>query len=446
MTSSQPDLEARVAAAVRTIADEPQIVRPPLPIRRERRVARGLQRWAPAAAALGVLVMILLVAGVPWGSGGGPTTAAPASKPLLPETFAGMSLVTAKLSDAPLKQRAIAVVSQGNLGTTWGTVQKVVVGADGRTYRRIDLAESRGAQGADAEWHNAQTLLSADGTQIAVGDERGGATEIPLLDLVTGERHDVKLARPSAYRLMGWSPEGTKLAVTVRDVAAREAEVFDGDEEDGRLMVVDVSTGSWQDLGVYQNWWAPVAFSADGTRLMVQNYVDQSWHLDAIEVSSGRTVASTNLPRDWSITGYAPDLGGAVVIQAGDDDTRLQVMRLPDGTPAGREISLGRSADPVAWRSAGTLVLFSTSHAGRSPELIELDVDTGAVRVLATFEEPLLGGVNSVALASDLLADAGTTDAQPERGPWPVGIRIAIGVLLGGIAVVAVRSWRRARA
>lgn len=450
MTSPQPDLETRVRAAVQAIADAPEIVRPPLPVPGERRTAATpLRRWAPAAAALGVLVMILLVVGVPWGSGGGPTPAVPASGPLLPRTFAGLSLLTAKLSDAPLQQPGIAVVGQGNLGTTWGTSQVVVVGADGRTYRRLDLAESRGARGADGEWHHAQALLSPDGTQVAVGDERGGATEIPILDLVTGERRDLRLPRQSAYQLMAWSPDGTTLAILVKDVSERIIDVFSGGEEEYRVALIDVRTGGYRELTASTaEAHLPMAFSADGAELALASWTDLApMRVVIVDVARDQVVRTVSFTTDWFVAGYAPDLSEVVVSATDPGAARIGYVRVPDGTYARAAVPLpGRSAQVLAWfDSSRMLLLTGALDSDRPPELVELDVTTQRLTVRSTFDESFLSQMNRVTVATGLVAAAGTTDAEAERGPWPWWARSIVGLLFAGAAVIAFRIWRRRR-
>ena len=96
------ELESRVRAAVREIADEPVVVVPPVPRVRRRRHPVG-RMLAPATAALGVLLMIGLAVIVPRLPAG---HAAPQSEVFLPKRFASLSMLTARLSDAPLGQPA----------------------------------------------------------------------------------------------------------------------------------------------------------------------------------------------------------------------------------------------------------------------------------------------------------------------------------------------------
>ncbi|MEU8006232.1 hypothetical protein AB0B66_34170 [Catellatospora sp. NPDC049111] len=63
-----------------------------------------------------------------------------------------------------------------------------------------------------------------------------------MLDLVTGQRRDYAPAQPSAYRLVGWSPDGRTLAVLTAPAAVRDIH----ETEPGslaELTVLDLATG-----------------------------------------------------------------------------------------------------------------------------------------------------------------------------------------------------------
>lgn len=414
------ELESRVRAAVREIADGPVIVAPPLP--RVRPLWRPVGRMlAPATAALGVLVMIGIAVIVPRLPAG---QAAPQSEVFLPERFASLSMLTARLSDAPLGQPAVAVLNQGNLGTTWGTSQVVVIGADGRTYRRVDLAEKRGATGADGEWGHAQAVLSPDGRRLAIGLEHGAATAIPVVDVETGERRDYRLADPAAYRIKAWSQDGTKLAVALRDGGPPFDEPAAGDH----LAVLSLRDGSWIPVHASDvDAFADVAFSTGGYRLLI-GAASTPPQARILDLPSGRLGWSADLPAGFSVIGWTPD-DKALVLAGSEGAVRLLPL---DGSAAPSVTIPGVVRSILAWPTpTAFLTNLEPFDGGSGGRLVEVSLSDGSVRTVSTYDERLLGRVNSVGLAAGLAATARPTGAGAVRGPWPPWARLTFAVVVG---------------
>ncbi|MEV0717439.1 hypothetical protein [Asanoa sp. NPDC050611] len=118
----------------------------------------------------------------------------PARRPglSLPDRFAGYSMFTSTVTDAPLG-RAIALYGYGN-GEMFNMFQPLVVGADGDTYRRVDAMQER---------DRPSTLLAPDGTQVLLGDDRGATDELVLVDLGTGEERQLPLGGTVGSRRPG---------------------------------------------------------------------------------------------------------------------------------------------------------------------------------------------------------------------------------------------------
>ncbi|WP_155372942.1 TolB family protein [Catellatospora vulcania] len=435
------DLEQRLRAAIRAIADEPDVALPPRPAVTVR--LPWLRRYAvPAVAALAVVVAIFAIT-LPQPGGTPHRPAAGSDEVFLPDEIAGLSLLTATVSDAPLGQPAMAVLHQGNLGTTWGSSQVVVIAADGRTYRRLDLAEQRGALAADGEWVHAQTRLAPDGRLVAIGDPHGGATDIAVLDLVTGRRHDYPLARPSAYRLLGWSPDGRTLALLAVPGATRDIyETEPGGLAD--LVVLDLATGALATVSqVPSAVGEHYCFTGDGRAVVagVRDDEEPGFTLYPIDGSAKRTVP---VPAAWRLAGCAPD-GSLLVTQPDTADARLRLVSATDGAVL-RETRLPQPVDEaLAWRSASTPILYAPSWLaeGATGRVLAAPFD-GQVTTLSTADEGWFSRVTVLELAAALAGDAAPTGAGPERGPWPVWARVVTAtlVVLAG-AVLVLRRRRR---
>jgi hypothetical protein len=435
-------VETRIRHAIGSIVDGVPVTPPPFASLRPAQ-SPPPRRWrGPVFAGAAVLLLILLVTVAPgavlpsWrtgpGAGSGPAT--------LPARFAGMSLLTAPVSTAP-PGPAIAVYTAGALGMRGiGTTQVVAVGVDGRTYRRVDVAEDDGSSGADGEWSSAPTRLSRDGRVVAVAAGDRTVTEVKIVDLTTGRVRAVPLGGELLVRLMDWSPDGTKLALLL---AVPGAPPLDGPLTDGRLAVLDVGTGAlrrYDDLGAVRG---PAAFSPGGDLLAV----GMASGARVIDVGTGRTTATVALPEGNELSDaatWSPD--GRLLVVVGLGTTILRFVDATggnDAVPAPIDVE-GEWVYPVAWRSADSLLIFS---AGSGDSLIvERPIGGGAGRTVSRLPNGLLslGRVDRVQLAAELVPPAVIRKVgDPARGPWPTWWRVVLGVAVVTVGLLVVRWIRR---
>jgi dipeptidyl aminopeptidase/acylaminoacyl peptidase len=360
---------------------------------------------------------------------------------VLPTEFAGMSLLTAGVSDSP-PGPAIALYRQGALGTRLGTSQVVTIGVDGRTYRRLDLAERRGIDGADGEWHHADALLAPDGASVAVADPQRVRDQIEVVDLRTGRSAGYRLDRAAAVHMLDWSPDGRRLAFTAYDTP------MDGTERPGRLAVLDTGTGAVTRLGDLAMRRGTASFSPDGDRIAIVHTALTASARSVSIVDMAGTVLWTLPDRAPTQVTWSPDGTLLAATYVRPDGWQL-VFVDPTGrngsTPAPIEFPGGTGADQVVgWRSTSTVLV--RAGAG-SAEIIEVPVAGGPRHRLSRIPDGVagLGRPGQVQLAEALITDAQVRDRDVERGPWPTWWRLTLAAtaLFVGAAVVRFGGIRR---
>ncbi|WBB64824.1 hypothetical protein [Micromonospora sp. WMMD812] len=441
-----------------TLPDEP----PPAPpgyldtvLTRGRRSVRRQRIGAAAVWAVVVLILAaLVVPDVPLPV----RPAAPSTKPSLPESFAGYSMLTSTVAKAP-PGRAIALYGYGN-GETFNMFQSLVVGADADTYRRVDAMEERDRPSA---------LLAPDGTRVLLGDERGATDDLILVDLSTGERRSIPLGDPVGVRLLAWSPDGRHIAYSAAPLTNSgefgtvnlvEAEVA----RTGTLRLLDLSTGHSTEVPAIKPAWT-AAFAPDSRRLAAQ--VGQQAHLmdldgreyGSLEIKAGRELAADV---GWSPDGrflatvpwiYDGPFNGTSGGETGRHGTFLWKVGDVDFMPVE-----GTSTPPtpvrdvvqlLGWRSAASVVVATINTAGHT-SLAEIQLDTGTRRTLSRFDTGHnceLGTqtcqVFDLHLATGLLPDLTVRSAgRPQRGPRPTLVTVVLGVV---VLAAAFLLWRRIR-
>lgn len=440
--------EERIRAGIADIAGEvlPGSIEPAPSEAVLKRPSWTARRLVPLAAGLTVMALALLTVVLPL-AGDADHVATPDSRPRLPVTFAPLSLLTANLSDDPLGQPAIAVIAQGKPGLTGVFTQAVAVGMDGRTYRRIDAAEQRGARTTiENEWANAQALLSPNGRLVAVGAEQGGAAGVPVVDLLTGSRRDIALPAPAAYRLLDWSPDSTKVALIQKAEPRNISGAFDAGGAGFQLSILDLDSGTFTTVpGVDMSMLGPAVFSASG-RLLVAESAGKLSVVDPGAPDGPRVVSSFALPPGHLVAWSADEQ--TVVLADGDDSgSTLRVLNIDNGQFRQSVHLPGRRwASHVTWSGPARLTVFTQGlEDWQDCVLSDVDITTGQVRQLSRFSKGLAGSPTGISLAGDLLAVAEPGSASAERGPWPWWARACL--LFTGLAalIIAYRYYLRRR-
>ncbi|HTJ39802.1 MAG TPA: hypothetical protein VL738_41870 [Dactylosporangium sp.] len=405
-------------------------------VRRRRLANAGV--WAVVLLALAALV----IPAVPLDA----RPAAPARHPSLPDRFAGYSLLTSSVErSAP--GRVIAIYGYGN-GETFNMFQPLVVGADADTYRRVSAMEERGG---------ALGLLSPDGTRVLVGDDRGAAGDLVLVELTSGRRRTIALGAPVGVRLLAWSPDGRYVAYSAAPIGASDGAIDFVESEvlrHGTLRLLDVASGRIAELGSLSGV-STAAFAPDGARVAVQvaaqvHLLDLNGHEDGVvALDSGRgLVAGVGWSPDGRFLATAPWSGGSGHGSFLTDPGDVQFVPVaPQATPPGAVEDVVRM---LGWRDAGRIVAATVDSPGGRLSLSEIDLGSGQRRVLSRFDTGRsceLGmqqcEVYDLQLAAGLLPDLAVRHAgSPDRGPWPWILRIPAAVLLAGALLL---WWRLSR-
>ncbi|WP_406068728.1 hypothetical protein [Micromonospora sp. NBC_01638] len=437
-----------------TLPDDP----PPLPpgyldtvLTRGRRSVRR-QRFGTAAvwAVVVLLLVVLVVPGVQLPV----QTAAPSTKPSLPDRFAGYSMLTSTVAKAP-PGRAIALYGYGN-GETFNMFQSLVVGADGDTYRQVDAMEERNRPSA---------LLAPDGTRVLLGDDRGATRDLILVDLTSGGRRSIPLGDPVGVRLLAWSPDGQHVAYSAAPLTGYdEFGTVEGEvARTGTLRLLDLSTGHSTEVPAIKPAWT-AAFAPDSSRLAVQ--VGQKVHLvdldgreyGSVQITAGRELAAN--------VGWSPDgrflatvpwisegpFTGTTGGHTGHDEYLWKVGNVDfvpvtdASTPPAPVQDVGRL---LGWRSVGSVIVATINAEGHT-SLAEVQLGDGTRRTLSRFDTGStcefgmqICHTYDLHLATGLLPDLTVRSAgRPQRGPRPMLVNAVIGVVVLGTAFLL---WRRTR-
>jgi dipeptidyl aminopeptidase/acylaminoacyl peptidase len=471
-----PDLEQRVRAAVRTLSDAVPVT-PPDPGELIRRAAarpaharsRVLPRlprihsWlGPAVAAAAVVAVLAMVTAGPALLAGPerPPTGDAGQRPVLPDRLAGVSLLTAPVSEAP-SGPAILAYGQGSTGPRWLRAgQTIVLGVDGRTYRRVDLAERRGGPAEWGTWQDAAVVLSPDGGRLAVGSI-GAVDSVAVVDLRTGAEREYRLGTPGRVEVLAWSPDGGRLGFLLDPGRAGPAGA-------GGFRVLDLATGAVspvslpkEPLPAQTGAAAAMAFAPDGRRLALQaDAFAQDRDLQSIWVVDPAGPPPRRLPAAFGVrlTGgaaWSPDGRWLAVGDNAASGKRAGAVAFLDpaggGAAAPDPVTIPRSSvTAIGWRSATSLLLTEES-ASDEPTLYEVELG-GQPREVSHTPGGRLGTTNTyrIGAATALLPAVEVHPAaEASRGPSPWWWRLTVAfgaVAVAGLVVLFVRVGRRALA
>ncbi|MET7417525.1 hypothetical protein [Dactylosporangium sp. NPDC005555] len=420
-----PDPRARIGAAVRSLADEVHVDPPELAFLLEK--ARRPSRWRPLLSAFGVLGVLAAAA---LGPGLLAQPAAPTGGTVLPTRLAGLSLLTAAVSDAPAGPALLAYV-QGTNGPRWlHTLQTVVLSTDGHTYRRLDEAERRGGPAEFGTWQDAPVLLAPDGSRIAVGSVDPRA-DVAVVDLRTGRTSTYRAGATGIVRPLAWSPDGTRLAYLTGDTDSA---------------VLDITTGASTALPTPAT---TAAFSPDGRRIAVQGVPET-------EVEPRRPVRIVDLdgggaPTELTEVGFGVVIAGsgawspdgrwiAVADNVGSGKLDCTLTFLPVD-PAERNpperIATAEQIALVGWAAPDRPLVTQGGATGHrtisGPDLRPLTTADGSDTYDLQAATALLPGAR--------VADAGGAS----RGPWPVWLSLATAAAALTVAGLGWLLWSRRR-
>lgn len=397
------------------------------------------------AVALGVVVLT--------GQGGGPTSVA---TPAVPEEMAGYSHLTGSVSSSP--PGPVVALWQHGYGVEFlDFPQAVVLGADGASYRRVDVAEERA--GGETQGDPAPMLLSPDGTRVAVGDHDVDRPDVVVVDLRTGATTRHALPAGRSVVPVAWSADGETLASLVSDEATNP---YSGGRITGDIALLDLTDDAAQVLGLDRSS-TGAAFSPDGSEIAVE----QSGAVTVVDLQDG---AQRDLEVHGVLAGpaaWSPD-GRLLAV------TRTEPVAAPPGVdapgiPTGLAFvdATGRGGDVpdplrldltgpgrvLGWAGPDAVLTVvavegTDSCCGHDEQTLSVvPLDGAQPRTLMRMSDLTSFGVGRFQLASSLAATLDVVDPDAvDRGPWPWPLRGVLAVATGLLAWMLVRAVVRRRA
>lgn len=357
----------------------------------------------------------------------------------LPRELAGYSHLTGSVSDSP-SGRAVALYQHGFGVEFLDFPQAVVLGADGHTYRRVDVAERRA--GPETQGDPAPMLLSPDGTKIAVGDHDTDDPDVLVVDLLTGGTTRHRLPEGRSVLPVAWSRDGRRLAHLLSSAPTNP---YRGEPIVGDVGVLDLRTGGTTMLRRARTV-RTAAFSPDGRQLAVQQDVAGGEQLAVVDLASdtSRVLAADGElagPASWSPDGRllatttVRSLRAVPGIRTPTAPTGLAFVD-PTGrggdVPAARELPLAPDGRVLGWTSPDELLVLTVADPaedgrGEGPDAYELSA------VSVSGDEPTtlmrVAGLRDFGVSRFQLADAAVdeldlvTPADVDRGPLPMPLR-----------------------
>jgi dipeptidyl aminopeptidase/acylaminoacyl peptidase len=392
----------------------------------------------------GVCSAIAVVAMGTWSASASPASV---DATAVPSELAGYSHLTGSVSDSA-PGRAVALYQHGFGVEFLDFPQAVVLGADGRTYRRVDVAEGRA--GPETQGDPAPMLLSPDGTRIAVGDHDIDDPDVVVVDLLTGDTSRHRLPEGRSVVPVAWSPDGRQLAHLLSPAPTNP---YRGEPIVGDVGVLDLKTGETTMLRRAREV-RTAAFSPDGTQLAVQQDVAGGEQLSVVDIASDTTrvlEADGELagPASWSPDGRllatttVRSLGAVPGIRTPTAPTGLAFVDTTGrggDVPAPLELPLAPDGRVLGWRSPDQALVLTVVQPvddgrGEGPDAYELSVvSLGHDESTALMRIPELQdfGVSRFQLADANVDELEVvTPADVDRGPLPLPVRGGAAALTG---------------
>lgn len=447
--SEQSSPSERLRRAVREIGQAvPVPDRGPARLRALAASRRPTRTWraasVPALAAVATVLAVAVVALPPIRSDSDhqPGDVRPAAT--LPRVFADHSYLTAQVGDSPAGP-AVALYRYGIGDALWQTPQTIMVGRNGQSYREIGTAAERGRRYGGSLWPaQAETLLSPNGTRVAVERAQQPTDDVAVVDLTTGRVRRYPVTAGSAVEVLAWSPDSTRLLyLTARYVGDAYGDPRPALATDGEVVLLDLTTGASTTMP-HQRGTLDAAFSPDGGLLALQR--PEELRIVRLDGTLDRVVPVPPGHRLAGGTGWSPD-GRHLAVYAVAAEPGLQPWGLRGRwAPQGLTV-LDLTGGPayqvdgdlrrlLGWRDGGPVL-----HRGDA--IVAVSPDGRQQLPLSRLQPGDDHFVDDVQLATALLPDLRAARTGVDRGPWPWPLRSVVAgtVLVAGYLLL--RVFRR---
>lgn len=338
------------------------------------------------------------------------------------------------LSLSPLN--AATLLYQNGVGVEFlDAPQSVLLGVDGSSYRRLDLAESLGI--AADQGDPAQTVLSPDGTFVVVGGADGHGT-VQVLTLGDGSTRALSIGAGRSAVPVSIGADGRTVLLLISDRSLSPLEDI-GFRLHGALTRLDLVTGELRSYPGLPDVNA-AALSPDGSRMVA----DTAGGLVLADAADGRITARLPAMGPIELDGdaWSPD-GRRIAVVSGSSLVIVDAAR-PEEPAARLPLTGIEFGSAIGWRDAGTVLV----HAGMNGDSNEsrflwADLTSGRQEPIAGYTPDFTGAaLVGPDAARDLVRSWLVQDLPVGRGPLPLPLAAVLAVG-AGLLVLAFTPRRR---
>lgn len=323
--------------------------------------------------------------------------------------------------------------------------QAVVLGADGRSYRKVRTAQR--ASTAEDQGDPGPFLLSPDGTALAVGSN-ADTGQLAVVNLVNGQVERTTVAAGSALYPVGWSADSSAVFVDLT-WGRVNPHAFSGRADGDRLVRVDRTPQGLDEGEELPGTTGKVAALPDGRILVTQGARTE------LRTADGRAVLvdDTGVPPTIAPGAVSPD-GSRVAGRTGRDRTVWVVKLDHDGNAREPVTWTGDLHDygpeVLGWIDADSILLGShdADTSSLRLHLYDLDVTTGVAEEISVADPGWTGAaIVGVSVAGDLLDGATPTEVSvTDRGRFAKVLGLVSWTVLACLGIGLVdRVWARRR-